>query len=98
MNLVNRFKFVQLQLSILLMGTVKIVPGNLNIYSVSKIVILVSLTLEEARCYTVRIGEVILRGGKHVRKLRPLIRQHVICQADSSLQITVALANVLNAT
>ena len=44
MNLVNRFKFVQPQLSILLMGTVKIVPGNLNIYLVSKIVILVSIT------------------------------------------------------
>lgn len=75
MNLVNRFKFVQPQPSILLMGTVKIVPGNLNIYSVSKTVILVSLTLEQARRYMLRIEEVILRGRKQGRKLRPLIQQ-----------------------
>lgn len=75
MNLVNRFKFLQPQVSNLLMGTVKIVPGNLNIYSVSKIVFLASHTLEEARCYMVRTEEVILWRGKHGRKWRPLIQQ-----------------------
>lgn len=74
MNLVNRFKFIQPQVSNLLMGSIKIVPGHLNIYAVSKIVFL-PLTLEEARCYMVRTEEVILWRGKNGRKWRPLIQQ-----------------------
>ena len=70
MNLVNRFKFIQPQVSNLLMGTVKIVPGNLNIYSVSKIVFLASLTLEEARCYMVRITKLLICYTPLLKKSR----------------------------